>query len=94
MTKRIYICILVEEINLNYGKMFIKIHCNSCAIFSNSLASAVFSARDGCFGASVRSKAMLQGIHRDLPVFSHLCVKIDLVVQVHLRFHVECIPEL
>lgn len=40
-----YICILVEEINLNYGKMFIKIHCNSCAIFLNSPALRVLCLR-------------------------------------------------
>lgn len=28
----VYICILMEEMNLNYRKMFIKIHCNSHAI--------------------------------------------------------------
>lgn len=35
----LYICILMEEMNLNYGKMFIKIHCNSHTILKKKKKS-------------------------------------------------------
>lgn len=81
----VYICILMEEMNLNYRKMFIKIHCNSHAIlFFFFLITSYLALRcplpkiDKCIWTSERSKAVPQSILRDWAVFSHLCVKIDL----------------